>query len=73
MEIILEYAFFERRLNKYYGSVLDGNIASASMLKKLGCVEEGRRSQMIYTGGKYYDEILFGLVKSEYKNRTLYG
>ena len=69
MEIILNYAFFERRLNKYYGSVLDGNIASASMLRKLGCIEEGRRRQMVYTEGKYYDEILFGLTKSEYEER----
>ncbi len=36
MRIVLCYAFFERRLNKYYGSVLDGNIASSTMLKKLG-------------------------------------
>lgn len=31
MEIVLRYAFYERRLNKYYGSVLEGNIASATM------------------------------------------
>ncbi len=71
MEIILKYAFLERRLNKYYGSVLDGNTASASMLKKLGCTEEGRRRQMVYTEGKYYDEILFGLIKSEYEERII--
>ena len=67
MNILLKYAFFERRLNKYYGSVLDGNIASATMLKKLGCKEEGVRKQMVYSGGKYHDEILFGLTKDEYK------
>ncbi len=67
MSIVLRYAFFERRLNKYYGHVLEGNVASATMLKKLGCVEEGRRRQMIYTNGKYYDEILFGMIKEEFK------
>lgn len=30
MRIVLRYAFFERRLNKYYGHVLEGNIASAT-------------------------------------------
>jgi len=69
MRILLRYAFFERRLNKYYGSVLEGNIASATMLKKLGCIEEGRRRQMVYTCGRYYDEILFGLTKEEFKLR----
>lgn len=67
MEILLRYAFYERRLNKYYGSVLESNIASATMLKKLGCVEEGRRRQMVYSQGRYYDEILFGLTREEFE------
>jgi RimJ/RimL family protein N-acetyltransferase len=67
MRIVLRYAFFERRLNKYYGSVLDGNLASAAMLKKLGCQEEGRRRQMVYTDVRYFDEILFGLTKDEFQ------
>ena len=67
MEIVLRYAFYERKLNKYYGSVLEGNIASATMLRKLGCVEEGRRRQMVYSQGRYYDVILFGLTRSEFE------
>lgn len=66
MDIVLGYAFNERRLNKYYGAVLKGNIPSETMLKKLGCLEEGRRRQMVYTDGKYHDEILFGLLKEDY-------
>lgn len=66
MRMLLRYAFFERRLNKYYGSVLEGNIASATMLKKVGCREEGRRRQMVYTDGRYFDEILFGLTKDDF-------
>jgi RimJ/RimL family protein N-acetyltransferase len=67
MLIVLRYAFYERRLNKYYGSVLEGNLASAAMLRKLGCVEEGRRRQMVYSQGRYFDEILFGLTRSEFE------
>jgi len=66
MNIILRYAFFERRLNKYYGSVLEDNIASATMLKKLGCVQEGIRRQQVYSDGRYFDEILFGLTKEDF-------
>ncbi|MBS4539334.1 GNAT family N-acetyltransferase [Clostridium sp. D2Q-11] len=70
MRILLRYAFFERRLNKYYGSVIEDNIASATMLKKLGCVQEGIRRQQIYTDGRYCDEILFGLTKEDFtKNK----
>ena len=60
MRILLGYAFFERRLNKFNCFILEGNVACATMLKKLGCVQEGVRRQMIYTNGRYMDEILFG-------------
>ncbi len=66
MRILLDYAFNERRLNKYYGSVIEDNIASATMLKKLGCSQEGIRKQQIFTNGRYYDEILYGLTKDEF-------
>lgn len=66
MRVLLRYAFCERRLNKYYGSVLEGNVASATMLRKLGSAEEGRRREMVYTEGRYQDEILFGLTRSEF-------
>ncbi|MCL2854078.1 MAG: GNAT family N-acetyltransferase [Defluviitaleaceae bacterium] len=67
MKLMMKYAFEERRLNKYYGSVLDGNVASAAMLKKLGCQQEGVRRQMIYSGGMHHDEILFGLTRDDYE------
>ncbi|WP_070120921.1 GNAT family N-acetyltransferase [Bacillus marinisedimentorum] len=66
MAIVLHYAFLERRLNKYYGQVLEGNIASARMLEKLGCVQEGVRRQMVYGNGRYHDEWLFGLTSEEF-------
>lgn len=66
MRILLRYAFYERRLNKYNGGALEDNVASYTMHKKVGCVEEGRRHQMIYTDGKYHNEILFGLTKEQF-------
>ena len=66
MRIVMRYAFLERRLNKYYGSILAGNTASESLLKKLGCIEEGIRRQMVYSNGEYHDEILYGLTKDEF-------
>ena len=66
VRILLRYAFFERRLNKFNDLVLEGNAASASMLIKLGCIQEGVRRQVIYTNGQYFDEILFGLTKEEF-------
>lgn len=73
MTILLNYAFNERRLNKFNVSVIDGNIGSATMLKKIGCQEEGVRRQVIYTNGRYYDEILFGLTRDEFNKKFIKG
>ncbi|MFC3749796.1 GNAT family N-acetyltransferase [Paenibacillus sp. GCM10012306] len=66
MKILLKYAFLERRLNKFNDYVLEGNEASAKMMQKLGCVQEGVRRQVVYINGQYLDFILFGLTKDEY-------
>lgn len=66
--MLLKYAFFERRLNKFNDYVLEGNKASAAMLTKVGCVQEGVRRQVFYINGRYHDSILFGLTKDEYRD-----
>ncbi|GIP27230.1 hypothetical protein J23TS9_23600 [Paenibacillus sp. J23TS9] len=66
VRILLRYAFFERRLHKFNDCVLEGNEPSATMMKKLGCVQEGIRREVIYTDGQYHNLILFGLTKNEF-------
>lgn len=66
MKILMKYGFMEKRLNKYSASVLEGNDASINMHRKLGCEQEGVLKQNIYTNGRYYDEIYFGLTKDKY-------
>jgi RimJ/RimL family protein N-acetyltransferase len=66
MRLILKYAFEERRLHKYYGSVIEDNVASSAMLTKLGCVREGVRREQIFMNGRYWDEILYGLTDCEF-------
>lgn len=66
MRILLRYAFFELRLNKYVTCVFDGNLGSATMMEKLGCKKEGVHRQVIYTDGRYFDEIFYGLTKAEF-------
>lgn len=69
MNILLKYAFLERRLNKFNDYVLEGNKGSAKMMKKLGCVQEGVRRQVVYVNGQYLDFIMFGLTKKEFIER----
>lgn len=66
MKILLRYAFLERRLNKFNDYVLEGNDASAKMMENLGCIQEGRRRQVVYINGKFMDFILYGITKDEF-------
>ncbi|WP_010275754.1 GNAT family N-acetyltransferase [Paenibacillus senegalensis] len=66
MKILLKYAFLERRLNKFNDYVLEGNKGSEKMMRKLGCVQEGVRRQVVYINGKYLDFIMFGMTKDEF-------
>jgi RimJ/RimL family protein N-acetyltransferase len=66
IRILLKYAFLERRLNKYNCSILERNIGSSTILKKLGSVQEGVRRQQVYSDGRYMDVILFGLTKEDF-------
>ncbi|MEO3944307.1 GNAT family protein [Gorillibacterium sp. CAU 1737] len=74
MRILLRYAFLERRLNKFNVGVLEGNEGSATMMRKLGCIQEGEQRQVIYMDGRYSSMLLFGLTKDEFveheKNRV---
>ena len=66
MRILLNYAFNERRLNKYNGFVVEGNLASEHMLKKLGMTHEGVRRETIFHKGEYLNEIHYGITAKEF-------
>lgn len=71
MRILLDYAFNERRLNKFNAAYLYGNKASEALLIKLGCKKEGVRRETVFTDGEFKDEILYGLTKEDYINRNI--
>ncbi len=67
MRILLKYAFNERRLHKFDGWCLDDNLASAKMMKKLGCKQEGIVREEAFLNGKYHNRLLFGMTENEYR------
>ena len=66
MKILLEYAFNERRLNKFNADCIDCNLASIALMKSLGCQQEGSVREAIFFNGKFHDRLLFGLTAKEY-------
>jgi RimJ/RimL family protein N-acetyltransferase len=46
---------------------VDTNDASVRLHKKLGFIEEGRRRRQFFLNGRYYDDLLFGLLREEFE------
>jgi RimJ/RimL family protein N-acetyltransferase len=65
--IVLRYAFLEMRLQKYNLRCLETNTAVIRHAGLLGCREEGRVRRNVFTGGRFYDELLFGLTREEFE------
>lgn len=64
--ILLRYAFHELRYQKYNIRCIEINEAMIRHAQRLGCQEEGRIRRHIYTNGRYYDELIFGLTREEF-------
>lgn len=67
VKLLVEYAFFQLNLNRINSSVYDFNKRSLAMQKKVGFSIEGRRRQAIFKNGAYDDEIVLGLLRTEFK------
>jgi len=66
IQMLLRYAFHERRFQKCNSSCIECNDASIALHKKLGFIEEGQRRRQYYLNGRFYDDILFGLTREEF-------
>ncbi|MFF2885357.1 GNAT family N-acetyltransferase [Paenibacillus sp. NPDC057967] len=64
--LLLRYFFHELRYEKAVASVYGFNESSIGMQERLGFTLEGRLRSMIFTQGKRHDELVFGLLKSEF-------
>jgi len=65
--IVLRYAFDELRLQKYNLRCLETNAAVIRHAALLGCQPEGRIRRNVFTNGRFYDELLFGLTREEFE------
>jgi len=64
--IVLRYAFHELRFQKYNIRCLESNQPMIDHALRLGCQAEGRIRRNVYTDGRYYDDLLFGLTREEF-------
>lgn len=64
-ELLVEYAFQHRRLEKLYANVLATNGASQRVLEKVGFLEEGYLREHGFVGGERVDVLRYGLLAGE--------
>ncbi len=64
--LLLRYFFEELRYHKVTVSVHSNNPASIGLHERLGFQLEGRLRRTVFTQGKHFDELLFGMTAEEY-------
>ena len=66
LRTLLKYGFEEMNLHRIWCEVYDGN-GAIELYKKLGFVQEGTLRQHTYSGGKYMDSHILGLLKEDWE------
>jgi len=65
---ILRYGFNELDLFRVEASMAEYNAPARRVLERLGFSEEGRRRQALYRGGRRWDRVMYGLLRSEFSD-----
>lgn len=69
MNVLIKFIFEQMNINKIKLNVYDFNERAVKSYEKSGFVKEGVLRQEIYKDGKYHDEYIMGLLRSEYEAR----
>jgi RimJ/RimL family protein N-acetyltransferase len=65
IRLIVRYAFETLNLHKLTATVYADNHGSIKAFEKAGFCQEGLRKEQRFSGGRYIDEALFGIVRSD--------
>ncbi|HEY8489914.1 MAG TPA: GNAT family protein [Dehalococcoidia bacterium] len=64
---LVRFIFWEMNLNRVELQVFDSNPRAQASYRKCGFVEEGRKRQAVFKGGRYHDVIIMGLLREEFQ------
>jgi RimJ/RimL family protein N-acetyltransferase len=67
LKLILEFGFKKLELIRIYARVMHPNIASARLLERCGLKYEGRMRKSTFTNGKWMDDLMYAILREEYK------
>jgi ribosomal-protein-alanine N-acetyltransferase len=65
---VIQFGFDEMALNRIEADCTSQNKASERVLEKVGFKHEGVQREQYFEDGKFYDLLLFSLLRSDYKS-----
>ena len=68
-DLLVGYAFDQRRLNKVIANAFDFNAGSRRVLEKVGFTEEGLHREEAFVDGAFVDIHRYGLLAREWRDR----
>jgi len=66
LQLMLDYAFNERRMNKCQTCFIEGDAYSMKMAEKLGFTKEGVLRGKVFHKGRFWDEHHYGMFAAEF-------
>ncbi len=69
LKLILQFAFKELKLHRVEGIAFEWNVASRRIMEKVGFKFEGMRRESFKLNGKYQNEVIYGILRDEFKHR----
>ena len=70
---MVDFGFRELGLRRISSWCIADNAASARVLERLGCLQEGRLRRNEFFKGRWWDTLLFGLLADEWQSTTSTG
>ena len=67
--LLLKFFFDELRYQKCTVNVHEWNTASIKLHERLGFIKEGQHRRMLYTQGRYWDVLYYGITIEEWREK----
>lgn len=68
VKLLTEYAFEQLNMNRIYGLCFPHNRV-ITLAKSIGFKEEGVLRQAVFSGGRFHDKVVIGLLRDEWRER----
>ena len=71
MDAVLKFGFEQLNLNKIEADINPENQASINLVTKMGFRKEAHLRQNLFFNGRFFDSLVFGLLKNEWKSNKI--